>query len=517
MDIHMAPSATASEPTRGVVLAIDQGTTNTKAALVSTERDVVIALASRPVGIRHPRPGWAEQDAEEIWAATTASIDQCLAAATDVEVRAVAISSQRESVVCWSRSTGEPLGPVLGWQDGRTADWCEELSASHPDAPEIVRARTGLTLDPMFSAPKMRLAFESATQRGHRPGDVMVGTMDSWLVWRLTGELMTEVGNASRTLLLDIRSLRWDSELLELFGIPESALPHVQSSDAGFGVTRGVGRLRPGVPVSAVLADSHAALYAHGCLKPGTGKATYGTGTSVMAITGKPAEEVAGVTTTVAWQIDGHVAHAREGNILATGSALDWMATTLGIAEGSGGAALTELSSGVADSDGVTFVPAFSGLGAPYWDRRAVGIVAGVTAGTSRAHLARAAIECVAHQVADVIEAIESGSDPQIDALHVGGGAAASSVLLQAQADILGRPLLVGTESQASILGVARLAAGARPSSAPEHTHVVPRVGFDRLTARDQWGIAVSRARARMVAGEPHGQRISSLGEVSDV
>ena len=487
---------------RDAVLAIDQGTTNTKAILVDPSTGEVIAAAARGVRIAFPAPGWVEQDAEQLWTATLEAVEETLASSPSTVPVAVALSNQRESVVVWSRRSGAALGPVLGWQDARTARWCDDLADSRPDARAVVRSRTGLSLDPMFSAPKMRWAFDAAVAGGADPDDVLLGTVDAWLVHKLTGEHATDVGNASRTLLLDLRSLDWHPELLELFGVPESALPEVRGSDAGFGVTLGAGRLPAGIPVAAVLADSHAALYHHGCTEPGTGKATYGTGSSVMTPTAGPEQAPDGIATTVAWQVGDRPTYAREGNIVASGSALDWMAATLGVPDGvSGGAFLTELAGAVADCGGVSFVPAFSGLGAPYFDRAATGVVTGVTGGTTRAHLARAALEAVAHQVADVVEAIESDGGVRIDVLHADGGATASGLLMQIQADLLGRAVQVADAPEASALGVARLAASALGLTwAPNRPALtVEPDATDRRPRRLAWATAVARSRGHSI------------------
>jgi glycerol kinase len=418
-------------------------------------------------------------------------------------------------VVVWSARTGEPLGPVLGWQDARTTADTEALvAAGHA---ETVRELTGLSLDPMFSAPKMRWLLDSALRAGADPADVRLGTVDAWLVHRLTGGAVfaTEAGNAARTLLLDLKSLDWHPRLLEIFGIPRSALPEVRASDQGFGITAAGGPLPAGIPVSAVLADSHAALYEHGCTEPGTGKATFGTGSSVMTPCEKPDRAPAGITTTLAWVVDGHPTYAREGNILASGSALDWMATMLGAPEGAGrGAFLSELAASVPDAAGAHLVPAFAGLGAPHWDRAATGLITGITGGTTRAHLARAALEAVAHQVADVVAAIEQGGGAWIDVLHADGGATASGLLMQLQADLLGRPVRVADVAEASALGVAKLAASRTaapdPTPAPQPSaddgrDVRPALDEPgRHARRAAWTDAVARSRWRAPGPAAH-------------
>jgi glycerol kinase len=486
-----------------VVLAVDQGTTNTKAVVVDATTGAVRAEASAAAGIRYPAPGWVEQDAEQIWSSTMTAIEACLDRVAHETVVGIGISNQRESVVCWSRSTGQPFGPVIGWQDARTAAWCEALAAAEPTAARVVRTRTGLTLDPMFSAPKFRAAIDAALAGGADASDIAVGTVDAWLVFKLTGEHATEPGNASRTLLVDLQSLTWHDELVCLFGVDRRHLPEIRPSDAGFGVTSGGhGRLPAGVPVVAVLADSHSAMFQHGCTTAGTGKATYGTGSSVMSPTADLRPAPPGIATTVAWHIGGSPTYAREGNIVATGSALDWMAGILGAPDGiAGGAFLTELAAGAEDDGGVCFVPAFSGLGAPHWDRSATGLITGVTAGTTPAQLARSALQSVAHQVADVVDAMESDGFAHIEVLHADGGATASTLLMQLQADLLQRPVEVSRSPAASALGVAQLVAGRLGLTPPPPTtgeHVLAR-SIDPAPTRLSWARAVARSRGMPV------------------
>ena len=501
----MTRAQSAGPAGTGVVLAIDQGTTNTKALLVEVDSGRVISEGSAPTGIRFPAPGWVEQGAQEIWLATLRAIADCVQKCPGVEVLGIGLANQRETAVCWSRSTGLPLAPALGWQDARTAEWCRALTLREPSAPAVVRERTGLSLDAMFTAPKFRVLVERAVDGGADLDDVIVGTVDSWLIWNLTGEHVTEYGNASRTMLLGLESLAWDDQLLALFDIDARHLPQPRASDAGFGRTRSaLGGIPAGVPVVAVLADSHAALYHHGCTAPGSGKATYGTGTSVMSPTSDHRPAPHGIATTLAWHVRGHVTYAREGNIVASGSALDWMAMTLGGPAGAGGAFLTDLASTVTDSGGVSFVPAFSGLGAPHWDRAAVGVISGVTGGTTREQLALAALEAVAQQVADVVEAMEADQSARIENLHADGGATASRRLMQIQADLLGRPVTIADSAAASALGVARLAAERLGFIPPEPTsgRRVEPTSENRTDARRRWAQAISRSRGVPVSSE---------------
>ena len=500
LDSRRTAAASVAAPVGGLVLSIDQGTTNTKAVLVDPLTGRVVARGSVAIGIAYPQPGWVEQDAAELWSATVDAVRECVEAASGAVPIAIALTNQRESVVAWNRRTGAPLGPVLGWQDARTTAMCARMVGLGLGAE--VRARTGLSLDPMYSAPKMKWLFDTAVAAGTAPQDICLGTVDAWLVWNLTGGAVfaTEAGNASRTLLFELATLDWHPGLVEMFGLLTAALPQVRASDAGFGVTTDLTILPAGLPIVAVLADSHAALFHHGCTAPGSGKATYGTGSSIMTPCQGPDAAPDGIATTLAWLTDVPT-YAREGNIIASGSALDWMARTLGAADGrSGGAFLADLAVEVDDTAGVHFVPAFSGLGAPYWDRAASGVLTGLTGGTTQAHLARAALEAVAHQVTDVVEAIESDGRAHIDVLHADGGATASALLMQLQADLLGRSVHVADESEASALGVALLATRALGLAAAAAARPVVPVepSIDLATRRARragWAAAVARSR----------------------
>jgi glycerol kinase len=430
-------------------LSIDQGTTNSKAALVA-EDGRVLATGSAPVRLSLPAPGWVEQDAEDLWSSVVRAVISCLTG-TEAEVVGVTISNQRESVLAWRRSSGTPIGPVLGWQDRRTAEWCSTSLPPQTDA--VVRERTGLRVDPMFSAPKLNWLIRSAGSTVPL-SDLCVGTVDSWLVWRLTGGAVhaCDAGNASRTLLFDVAKLAWSSELLNLFDIPADVLPEVRASNGGFGTVRGLGPLPDGVPILAVMADSHAALYGQGCTQPGMAKATYGTGSSVMTPTGSFVAGDSPVPSTLAWLTDVPT-YAREGNILSSGATLAWTADILGLTDVS---ELVALAAEAADSGGVQLVPAFSGLGAPHWDRSAQALMIGMSQATSRAQIARAAVDAVAHQVCDVVEEIEAGDD-LITVFRADGGATASALLMQTQADLLRRPVEVSDVPELSAVGAAQL------------------------------------------------------------
>ncbi|MFI6827068.1 FGGY family carbohydrate kinase [Kribbella sp. NPDC050241] len=462
------------------VLAVDQGTTNSKAVLASAD-GTVLATGSAPVALSAPQPGWAEQDADDLWRSVLEAISSCLAAAEPVEIAGIGLSTQRESVVGWDRRTGEAVGPVIGWQDVRTTSWCSSLPAGFDT---LVRSRTGLRVDAMFSAPKLRWLLD------HTNAD-RVGTVDSWLIHRLTGcrEHLTDAGNASRTLLYDVLGLDWSPALLEAFGVPRSVLPEVRPSNAGFGVTAGVSGLPDGIPIVAVLADSHAAMYGQGCTQAGMIKATYGTGSSVMT----PVDEFVADGCTLAWLTDRPL-YALEGNIVSSGAALAWTATTLGLPDVG---ALMELAATVNDAGGVSLVPAFAGLGAPHWDRAARAAITGMSSSTTRAHLARACVDAVAHQICDVTDTIP-GTPAR---LRADGGATVSDLLMQTQADLLGHPVEAADVAEISALGAAELAwttLGAHTGWAAQRGYRSFEPAIDaaeRASRRVEWAAAVASVR----------------------
>jgi glycerol kinase len=477
-----------------MILAIDQGTTNTKAVLVD-EHGNVRAVGSAPVGVMSPRPGWVEQDPGRIWTSVLTAVRDCLAALpAPARLAGVALSTQRESILTWRAGTGEPVGPLIGWQDRRTVDWCAGIDDAGRRA---VRRRTGLQVDPMFSAPKLRWLLD------HRAADVPIhdvraGTVDAWLVWNLTGGRVhaCDAGNASRTLLYDITALGWSSDLLDVFGIPPTVLPAALASTATFGRCAGAAPIPDGTPVVAVLADSHAALFGHGCTEVGMTKATYGTGSSVMTPVAAVPAAGSSVPATLAWLIDGTPTYAQEGNILSSGATLAWTADML---TGGDVAALVELAATVADSGGVTLVPAFTGLGAPHWDRAASALFSGMTTATGRGHLARAAVESVAHQVCDVVDVIEDTAGP-VHTLRADGGATVAGLLMQTQADLLDRPVEVSDVAEVSALGAARLAwqvlgRGDRWSTGAAAKYVGALAGAERADRRARWAGEIARAR----------------------
>jgi glycerol kinase len=442
----------------GLILAIDQGTTNTKALLMDRDGRA-IHQASRPVAIRFPQPGWVEQDARELWHSVAEAAGTCLERAGGVTPIAIGISNQRESVLVWDRRSGEPLGPCITWQCRRTSEFCARLRAE--GRASFLAERTGLPIDPLFSASKARWLLDQTPHGSKRAadGELAVGTVDSWLLWNLTGGARhaCDYTNASRTQLFNIHQLAWNAELLDLFGIPCASLPQPLPSSSIFGETAaGLTHLPAGVPIAAMAGDSHAALFGHAIFTPGAVKATYGTGSSLMCVTESPVLSAHGIAATVAWSAVGQTRYALEGNIAATGAAVDWLGEFLGLEARAEDVA--KLAESVPDSAGVYLVPAFAGLGAPHWNDRARGVLTGLTRGATAAHAARAAIECIAYQVRDVFDAMERDAGAGLPQLLADGGATRNDLLMQFQADILGRPVAASAAAEVSALGAAWLA-----------------------------------------------------------
>jgi glycerol kinase len=431
------------------VLAVDQGTSATKAILVDEEGSIR-RRASVPVAQHHPRPGWAEQDPLEIWRSAQQAVRELVVDIEPSRVMSVGLSTQRESTVIWDRATGKPLGPVLGWQDTRAANLCAELRAA--GQAERVRSITGLPLDAMFSAGKASVLLDhhDPDRTRSRNGELCFGTVDSWLLWRLGGEHLIESGNAARTQLLDITSRKWDPWLLELFNIPIETLPTVVPSIGPFTTCRDLEPVPTSVPVTGVLGDSHAALFAHAGWRPGQIKVTYGTGSSVMGVTSSEQGSSAGVARTIAWELD-QPTYALEGNIRSSGATLVWLARLFGSTPAQ------IASSAAEDSGGVLLVPAFTGLGAPWWDDQARALITGLSEGTKQEHLARAGLEAIAFQIEDVVAAVEQDSGP-IKVILADGGPSANATLMQLQADTSGRQVSTSQVSELSALGAAHMA-----------------------------------------------------------
>ncbi|MCU0304310.1 MAG: glycerol kinase GlpK [Thermoanaerobaculales bacterium] len=433
------------------VLAIDQGTTGTT-ALVIDRGGTVLGRAYAEITQLYPAPGWVEHDADEIWRVSLEVAGRAVAAAglTGADLAAIGLTNQRETTVVWDRRTGRPVHRAVVWQSRQTAGICERLRAAGHEG--WVRERTGLVLDAYFSASKIRWVLDRVPdgQAQAESGDLLFGTVDSWLLWQLTGGQVhaTDPTNASRTLLYDIHQRRWATQLLELFDVPRAMLPQVRPSAGVFGTTRSLGPLPAGVPVSGIAGDQQAALYGQGCWRPGMVKATYGTGSFVVLNTGAaPTLSEGGLVTTVCCDATGAPAYALEGSVFTTGAAVQWLRDELGLIEQ---ASDTETIGGrVADTMGVYVVPAFAGLGAPHWDMHARGAIVGLTRGSGRAEIIRATLDSIAYQTRDVVEVMNRDSGVAISELRVDGGAAVNDVLMQFQADILGipvvRPMLVET------------------------------------------------------------------------
>jgi glycerol kinase len=485
-----------------VVIAIDAGTTGVRAFAVD-ERGQPAGWSYREFPQYFPRPGWVEHDADEIWDAVTTVLVE-LVDRLEQPVAAIGITDQRETVVAWSRSRGRPKHRAIVWQDRRTAARCDELrAAGHLP---LVRERTGLVLDPYFSGSK----FEWLLTEGGvtADADLALGTVDSWLMWKLTNGAVhaTEVSNASRTMLFDIRTLSWSDELCSLFGVPLEALPGVRPSSGRFGeVACGLAGL-DGVPIAGVAGDQQAALFGQACVEPGMTKNTYGTGSFVLMNVGESCPPpVEGLLTTVGWQLaeGGPATYAYEGAIFVTGAAIQWLRDGLGIIKEA--AEIGPLAATIVDTEGVFVVPAFTGLGSPWWDPYARGTIVGITRGTSKAHFARAIVEAMAYQTRDVVDAMCKASGREVRALRADGGASVMDLLLQLQADQLQVPVARPVVQETTALGAAYLAGLAEGvwgslddltaywQLDAEFTPVVPAGAADAKYA--QWQRAVERSR----------------------
>ncbi len=444
-----------------VILAIDQGTTNTKALLVAPDGSVLLSR-SRPMQVTYPQPGWAEQSASDIWDAVATLIAELVAAAPDAQIAALAISNQRETVVLWEADTGRPIAPAVIWQCARSAERCAAVLAAGLE--DAIVSRSGLGIDPLFPAAKIGWLLDTIPGARDRAiaGEIKAGTIDSWLLWNLTGGTVhaTDHSNASRTQLLNLDTLDWDPELARIFDVPLSILPRIAASDSGFGsVAPGLTALPAGTPVQVLLGDSHAALFAHDIHAPGRVKATIGTGSSLMAATAGRVRSSHGLSSTIAWsRAEGGAQHAIEGNISVSGHAAAFATALLGLADEQ---ALTDLAASVDSSEGVVFVPALAGLGAPHWNTDARGTISGMTLGTRPAHIARATLEAIALQIGDVLDAITADLGIDLPELSIDGGAARNALLAQMLADLTGRTIVRPEIAEASALGVARMAAQA--------------------------------------------------------
>ena len=460
----------------------------------------IISFAYREFTQHFPEPGWVEHDAAEIWATTMETLTE-LRSNVDEPVAAIGITNQRETVVAWSRSSGEPLHNAIVWQDRRTASVCQDLTdAGHLD---MIRQRTGLVLDPYFSATK----FAWMLNQGGVPSgpDTALGTIDSWLIYKLTGGAVhaTEPSNASRTLLFDIDELAFNQELCDVFGVPLSALPDVSTTSGRFGETTDEFPFGAGIPISGAAGDQQAALFGQACFSPGDAKNTYGTGSFVLMNLGSDRPEpTEGLLTSVAWTLpDQGVTYCAEGAIFVTGAAIQWLRDGLGIIEDA--SELEPLAQQCNDTGGVVFVPALTGLGSPWWDPNARGTIVGITRGTGRPHIARATIEAIVYQTRDVVEAMGASAATTVSRLRVDGGASVMDSMLQLQADQLGVPVERPVNQQTTVMGAAYLAGIAEGfwSSTDDvsaawalEADFTPAADTDRETGYTQWKMAVDRS-----------------------
>ncbi len=445
-----------------LILSIDQGTTGST-VLVFDERLQLRARGYREFAQHYPKPGWVEHDPEEIWTSVRGALTDALhasgAAVDATKIVAVGITNQRETTILWERATGRPIGNAIVWQDRRTAEMCQKLKAAgHED---MVRKATGLVLDPYFSGTKIAWLLDHTPglrARAER-GEICFGTVDSYLVWRLSGGAVhvTDVSNASRTLLFDLHSLSWSQALLDLFKVPRAMLPDVRASSEIYSQTKNVAGLPDGIPISGMAGDQQAALFGQACFEVGEAKCTYGTGAFLLLNTGeKPVPSQNGLVTTVAWKLGDQVSYALEGSTFIAGAMVQWLRDGLGIIQSA--SEIESLARSVPDAGGVVVVPALAGLGAPHWRPDARGLITGLTRGTTKAHLARAVLEGVALQIADLATAMQKDAGLTLRTLKVDGGAAANNLLMQFQADILGVTIVRPKLLETTALGAALLA-----------------------------------------------------------
>ncbi|WP_308639954.1 glycerol kinase GlpK [Paenibacillus silvisoli] len=442
------------------ILALDEGTTSCRAILFN-QQGREAASAQQEFASVFPRAGWVEQDANEIWRTQLATMQGAAAGVAVEQIRAIGITNQRETLVVWDRQTGEPLHPAIVWQCRRTSALCESLRAEGWE--DEVRARTGLLLDPYFSGTKLKWLLDEVPglREQAEQGLALAGTIDSWLIWKLTEGTVhaTDVSNASRTMLFNIHTLEWDADILAKLGIPAAMLPEVKPSSGIFGYTRLLGGApdSPGIPIAGVAGDQQAALFGQCCFDDGSAKNTYGTGCFLLKNTGEsPVSSAKGLLTTIAWQLDGRTTYALEGSVFTAGSVVQWLRDGLGLIAHA--ADSEKLAASVTDTLGVYFVPAFTGLGTPYWNAEARGMITGLTRGTTSAHLVRAALESIAYQTADVLGTMTEESGLPLRELRVDGGAVANGLLMQFQADLLGVSVIRPVMLETTALGAAYLA-----------------------------------------------------------
>jgi glycerol kinase len=439
------------------ILAFDQGTTSSR-AIVFNHHGKPVASAQKEFTQVYPKPGWVEHDPMEIWSTQAGvALEAITHAGIDAsEIAAIGITNQRETTVVWDRRTGKPVYNAIVWQDRRTAGFCDHLKQAGRG--KRIQQKTGLVIDAYFSATKINWILEhvEGARKLASEGHLAFGTIDTWLVWNLTQGLhVTDVSNASRTMLYNIHTLAWDKDLLEIFDIPESMLPQVRSSSEVYGETTGL--FSAGIPVAGIAGDQQAALFGQMCVNQGMVKNTYGTGCFMMMNTGnRPINSTNNLLTTIAWKIDNEVRYALEGSIFIAGAVVQWLRDGLGIIRKS--SEVEKLAARVKDSEGVFFVPAFAGLGAPHWNQHARGTLVGLTRGSTAAHIARAALDSIAFQTLEVLQAMQADSGISIKELRVDGGATANNLLLQFQADLLGTRVVRPKITETTALGAAYLA-----------------------------------------------------------
>jgi glycerol kinase len=489
------------------ILALDQGTSSSR-AIIFDHDGMIRASAQKEFRQIFPQPGWVEQDGLEIWSSQILVAAEAISRAglTSADIAAIGITNQRETTLVWDRRTGQPVHNAIVWQDRRTAAACDLLKSQ--GAEELFRGKTGLVLDPYFSGTKLAWILDNVpeTRKRAEDGELLFGTVDSWLIWNLTGgeRHITDASNASRTLMFNIHSGKWDEELLGLLNIPAIMLPEVLNSSTMLGTTAD-GLFSSQVPITGIAGDQQAALFGQNCVKPGMAKNTYGTGCFMLMHTGKaPVASRNRLLTTVAWKIAGHTEYALEGSVFTAGSAVQWLRDGLGIIKSS--MEVEKLAASVPDNGGVFLVPAFTGLGAPHWDPYARGTITGITRGTTAAHIARATLESIAFQVTDLVRAMEDDSGISLSELRVDGGATANNLLMQFQADLLGMPVVRPLVSETTALGaayLAGLAVGFWRDTKEIAAHCKPERIFtpvmkqsDTADMRGLWQRALERAKA---------------------
>jgi glycerol kinase len=440
------------------ILALDQGTTSSR-AIVFDRNGLPVAVAQKEFTQYYPKPGWVEHDPDEIWSTQVGVALEAITKAglESKNISAIGITNQRETTVVWNRKTGRPVYKAIVWQDRRTADFCDQLK-NDGESLKILE-KTGLIIDAYFSATKIRWILDNVedARKLAEDGQLVFGTIDSWLIWNLTrgGLHITDVSNASRTMLFNIHSLNWDEELLKIFNIPAAMLPEVRSSSEVYGST--VGQFASSIPIAGIAGDQQAALFGQMCIEPGMVKNTYGTGCFMMMNIGnKPIESKSKLLTTIAWKIGNETHYALEGSIFIAGAVVQWLRDGLGIIKKSGD--VEKLAAKVKDSDGVYFVPAFAGLGAPYWNQHARGTLVGITRGSTSSHIARAALDSIAYQTLEVLLAMQKDSGINIRELRVDGGATVNNQLMQFQSDLLQSKVVRPKITETTALGAAYLA-----------------------------------------------------------